>query len=194
MKNDPSIYFRFSSLVAGFANRRVGCAHRTSLNSSACIEALNSAKINTVRENSIPKGPGKALLCIAVFAFISFTALTSAFPQSKQREYWSTSEWKLSTPEIQGMDSTKLSIAEEFIQNRLPDAYSLLVVKNGYLVYEKYFRNGSPERVDSIASVTKSIMSALIGIALDKGYLSSVDQKIFNFFLNMSTTGKKKSA
>jgi hypothetical protein len=44
------------------------------------------------------------------------------------------------------MDSAKLSIAVEFIENRLPDAYSLLVVKNGYLILEKYFRKGDPDR------------------------------------------------
>jgi CubicO group peptidase (beta-lactamase class C family) len=82
---------------------------------------------------------------------------------------------------MQGMNSAKLSVAVEFIKNRLPDAYSLLVVKNGYLVFEKYFRSGRPDRSAVVHSVTKSVMSALIGIALDKGYLKSVNQKIVEF-------------
>jgi len=98
------------------------------------------------------------------------------------REYWPTNGWKTSTPEQQGMDSAKLMIADEFIQNRLPDAFSLLVVKNGYLVFEKYYSWGSPEKYAVVHSVTKSVMSALIGIALDKGYLNSVDQKLVEFF------------
>jgi len=65
---------------------------------------------------------------------------------------------------------------------RLPDAYSLLVVKNGYLILEKYFRKGDPDRYAVVHSVTKSVMSALVGIALDKGYLKSVDQKLTEFF------------
>ncbi len=80
------------------------------------------------------------------------------------------------------MDSAKLLIADEFIQNRLPDAFSLLVVKNGYLVFEKYYSWGSPEKYAVVHSVTKSVTSALIGIALDKGYLNSVDQKLIEFF------------
>jgi CubicO group peptidase (beta-lactamase class C family) len=73
-------------------------------------------------------------------------------------------------------------IADEFIQNRLPDAFSLLVVKNGYLVFEKYYSWGSPEKIAVVHSVTKSVTSALIGVALDRGYLDSVDQKLIDFF------------
>ena len=132
--------------------------------------------------DSILIASGKFLLCIIAVIFFSFTSAIYAFCQTKERDYWPTSAWQISTPEMQGMDAAKLSIAKEFVQNRLPDAYSLLVVKNGYLVYEKYFRNGSPERVADIASATKSVMSALIGIALDQGHLSSIDQKISGFF------------
>jgi CubicO group peptidase (beta-lactamase class C family) len=80
------------------------------------------------------------------------------------------------------MDSAKLMIADEFIRNRLPDAFSLLIVKNGYLVFEKYYSWGSREKYAVVHSVTKSVTSALIGIALDKGYLISVDQKLIEFF------------
>jgi len=119
-----------------------------------------------------------------ILTFILFASLTenSVYAQTKEREYWPTSGWKISTPEMQGMDSAKLLIAEEFIQNRLPDAFSLLVVKNGYLVFEKYYSWGSPEKYAVVHSVTKSVTSALIGIALDKGYLNSVDQKLIEFF------------
>ncbi len=124
---------------------------------------------------------------ISVFNFLPFFLIallivSVASAQPKKREYWPTHGWKVSTPEKQGMDSTKLFIADEFIQNRLPDAFSLLVVKNGYLVFEKYYSWGSPEKFAVVHSVTKSVMSALIGIALDKGYLKSVDQKLTEFF------------
>jgi CubicO group peptidase (beta-lactamase class C family) len=124
----------------------------------------------------------KIIFCFLTFILFTFLNENLLYAQPKEREYWPTSGWKSSTPKMQGMDSAKLLIAVEFIQNRLPDAYSLLVVKNGYLVFEKYFRNGSPERVAVIHSVTKSVMSALIGIALDKGYLNSVNQKLIEFF------------
>ncbi len=119
-----------------------------------------------------------------ILTFILFASLTenSLYAQTREREYWPTSGWRSSTPEMQGMDSAKLLVADEFIQNRLPDAFSLLVVRNGYLVFEKYYSWGSPEKYAVVHSVTKSVTSALIGIALDKGYLNSVDQSLIDFF------------
>jgi len=124
----------------------------------------------------------KIIFCILAFFLFVFLTENAVGEQSKERKYWPTSGWKTSIPEKQGMDSAKLLIAEEFIQNRLPDAYSLLVVKNGYLVFEKYYSYGSREKYAVVHSVTKSVTSALIGIALDKGYLNSVDQKLVDFF------------
>jgi hypothetical protein len=88
----------------------------------------------------------KKIFCILTFFLFAFLAENAVCEQPKKREYWPTSGWKTSTPEQQGMDSAKLIIADEFIQNRLPDAFSLLVVKNGYLVFEKYYSWGSPEK------------------------------------------------
>jgi CubicO group peptidase (beta-lactamase class C family) len=124
----------------------------------------------------------KLIFCILFFILFLFLTQHSICAQPKDREYWPTRGWKISTPEMQGMDSAKLSIADEFIQNRLPDAFSLLVVKNGYLIFEKYYSWGSPDKYAVVHSVTKSVTSALIGIALDKGYLNSVDQKLSEFF------------
>jgi CubicO group peptidase (beta-lactamase class C family) len=109
-------------------------------------------------------------------------ALLTSCEQSEKREYWPTDGWRSSTPEMQGMDSAKLMIADEFVQNRLPDAFSLLVIKNGYLVFEKYYSWGSPEKYAVVHSITKSVTSALIGIALNKGYINSIDQKLIEFF------------
>ncbi|MBT8330984.1 MAG: hypothetical protein KJP06_01525, partial [Deltaproteobacteria bacterium] len=108
-----------------------------------------------------------------IFAFILFVFLNenAICGQPLKRDYWPTNGWRTSTPEQQGIDSVKLGIAVEFIQERLPDAFSLLVIKNGYLVFEKYFGQGSQDRIAVIHSVTKSVTSALIGIALDRGYL-----------------------
>ncbi len=122
------------------------------------------------------------IFCILIFFFLALFTENAVCDQPKKRDYWPTSGWKTSTPEQQGMDSAKLQRADEFIQNRLPDAFSLLVVKNGYLVFEKYYSWGSAEKYAVVHSVTKSVTSALVGIALEKGYLDSVDQKLIEFF------------
>jgi len=90
-------------------------------------------------------------------------------------------DWKVSTPEAQGLDP--MLVAEMYYNAaELETVYSLLVIKNGYLIAEDYFNEGSVDQKDRLQSVTKSYTSALVGIALEQGYLASVDQKMLDFF------------
>jgi CubicO group peptidase (beta-lactamase class C family) len=90
-------------------------------------------------------------------------------------------DWELSTPDAQGLDP--MLVAEMYQDAAdLETLYSLLVVKNGYLVAEKYFHEGAVDQKDRLQSVTKSFTSAMVGIALEQGCLSSVDQKMLDFF------------
>jgi CubicO group peptidase (beta-lactamase class C family) len=90
-------------------------------------------------------------------------------------------DWEASTPAEQGLDP--MLVARVYYNAaELETLYSLLVVKNGYLIAEDYFNEGSADQKDRLQSVTKSYTSALVGIALDQGYLSSVDQKMLDFF------------
>lgn len=124
----------------------------------------------------------KRIFCILIFFFFALFTENAVCEQPKKREYWPTNSWRTSSPEQQGMDSAKLLIADEFIQDRLTDVFSLLIVKNGYLVFEKYYSWGSPSKIALVHSITKSVTSALIGIALEKKHLDSVDQKLIDFF------------
>ncbi|MFX0184683.1 MAG: serine hydrolase domain-containing protein [Candidatus Hodarchaeota archaeon] len=70
-----------------------------------------------------------------------------------------------------------------YIKKQNIDIYSLLVVHDGYLICEKYFNRKFHGRAKhAINSCTKSIISALIGIAIDKGYIKNIDQKVLNLF------------
>jgi CubicO group peptidase (beta-lactamase class C family) len=90
-------------------------------------------------------------------------------------------DWKVSTPAEQGLDP--MLVAELYFDaTRLSRLYGLLVIKNGYLVAERYFNEGAVDRKNQLQSATKSYTSALVGIALDQGCLSSVDQKMIDFF------------
>ncbi len=62
------------------------------------------------------------------------------------------------------------------------EVQSLLIMRNDTLCLERYFRGFSANELHRCYSVTKSFTSALIGIALDKGFINSVDQKLLNFF------------
>lgn len=132
--------------------------------------------------NARNRGAGKEFCLVFIFCLFACFPETASGAPPKQREYWPTAEWKTATPETQGMDSAKLMVADAFVRERLPDAFSLLVVKNGYLIFEKYYSFGSPHKIAVVHSVTKSVTSALVGIALEKGHLQSVDQKLIEFF------------
>ncbi|MCB9423141.1 MAG: serine hydrolase [Ardenticatenaceae bacterium] len=89
--------------------------------------------------------------------------------------------WEISTPEEQGLDPEL--VAELYYNaSQMENIYSLLVFKNDYLVAEDYFNGGSADQQVNIHSVTKSINSALVGLALEEGCLTSLDQKMMEFF------------
>ena len=90
-------------------------------------------------------------------------------------------DWIVSTPGEQGLDPEL--VAELFLNAaKLKTLYGLLVIKNGHLIAEGYFNGGSVEQKPFMASATKSITSALVGIALDQGCVSNLDQKMIDFF------------
>jgi CubicO group peptidase (beta-lactamase class C family) len=64
----------------------------------------------------------------------------------------------------------------------MPRLHSLLVSWNGELVIERYFNGHDANDVANIKSVSKSVISALIGIAIEKGFIEGIDQPIGDFF------------
>lgn len=56
------------------------------------------------------------------------------------------------------------------------------MVRNGYIVFERYYNGYEPDKIHHITSVTKSIISALIGIAIDAGHIKNADQTVLDFF------------
>ena len=90
--------------------------------------------------------------------------------------------WRSSTPEEQGMDSATLAGALEFARDTNLPLHSITVIRNGSLVLDAYFYPYGPGVLHDVASVTKSVTSALIGIAIDQGHLRSVEQPMLEFF------------
>ena len=58
---------------------------------------------------------------------------------------------------------------------------SLLVQRHGALIAEEYFHGARGDSLYQVWSVTKSVMSILTGIALEEGYLTSLDQTLEEF-------------
>lgn len=66
--------------------------------------------------------------------------------------------------------------------SRLPKLRSLLLSIDGELVLERYFGGAKPTHWANLKSASKSVLSTLVGIALDRGHLGSVRDAIGKFF------------
>ncbi|WP_455683561.1 serine hydrolase domain-containing protein [Thomasclavelia sp.] len=80
------------------------------------------------------------------------------------------------------MDREKLIVLEKIINKDYDNIAGIAVLQNGMIKYENYFNDCTSSSKVHVASVTKSIIAILIGIAIDKGYIKSLDQKILEFF------------
>jgi len=77
------------------------------------------------------------------------------------------------------------------------EIHSLLIYKDDTLIVNKYFRGYNGEDLHVCYSVTKSVASAMIGIAIEDGYINSVDDTLLNFFpeyQNIQNPGEWKSS
>ena len=76
--------------------------------------------------------------------------------------------WNISSPEAQGMNSLLLNLAfNQAGQAGFIDG--LLVIRNGFLIAERYFNGFNESTPHNIKSVSKSFLSAITGIALQQG-------------------------
>jgi CubicO group peptidase (beta-lactamase class C family) len=64
----------------------------------------------------------------------------------------------------------------------MPHLYSILVSWRGDLQLEEYYNGRGPDSLVNIKSVSKSVLSALVGIAIEQGHISSVNQQIGEYF------------
>ncbi len=74
----------------------------------------------------------------------------------------------------------------------LPRLKSLLVSHRGTLVLERYYNGTRAGQLANIKSASKSVISALVGIAVSKGHIKSVDQPIADFFPELATDKEPK--
>lgn len=90
-------------------------------------------------------------------------------------------DWPVSTPGAEGLDPQL--VAELYLDAaHLDTIYSLLVVRNGRLVAERYFNKGAPDQQALLQSATKSYISALLGIARERGCIPDLDGRMLDYF------------
>jgi CubicO group peptidase (beta-lactamase class C family) len=95
---------------------------------------------------------------------------------------WPTKTWPTSSPEEQGMNAQLLNDMLEKVQHEDIALHSLLIIRHGAIVSETYFEGYDQNTRHPVWSITKSVMSTLIGMAIDRDLIQGVDQKVFDFF------------
>lgn len=96
--------------------------------------------------------------------------------------YFPGEDWTSVKPESQNMDSEILEAMIANLNSSGLDMDALIVVRNGYIVVEQYWGYYSEMATHHLYSVTKSVTSTLIGIAIKEGFIESVDEPVLDFF------------
>jgi len=97
--------------------------------------------------------------------------------------YWPSAEWRTATPAAVGLDARRLGdLVGRLQSNRIPGFHSLVIVRYGYVGVNEYFNNAQPTLPHTLQSVTKSVTSLLVGIAVDQGKISRLDGPVIDYF------------
>lgn len=113
------------------------------------------------------------------FIVIFWLVITSPHIHPLAEKY--TDEWEISSLSDEGMNEEKIaSLTEQIRIGKFKGIHSFLIVKNGKLVHEVYFKGYNKESLQEIFSITKSVSSTLIGITVDKGFIENVEQSMID--------------
>lgn len=74
------------------------------------------------------------------------------------------------------------SITTRITNNSYANIHSLLIAQNGHTLYEQYVNGWTKDSLHDTRSSFKSVTSLLMGIAVDKGFIKSVDEKVYTYF------------
>jgi len=140
--------------------------------------------------------PLKALILVLFCAVLLLSCQSSYTYQIPEQ---TTDGWQTASLDDVGIDEKTLGeLVERIHDNTYQNIHSVLIVKDGELVFEEYFGGYEYDyqgdqfwgefteydiaTIHNLASVTKAITSALVGIAIDNGFIKDVDEKVFAFF------------
>jgi CubicO group peptidase (beta-lactamase class C family) len=94
---------------------------------------------------------------------------------------WPTHHWEEAVPEAQGMDSEALKRLHAFVQDQSLPVHAILIIRHGRLIFERYYHGQTERDTQALRSCTKSVLSALIGVAFCKDSLHALDQPLSAF-------------
>jgi len=140
-------------------------------------------------------------------------------PLAGVQEYWPTTAWRTATPSSQGMDADALGAFDaEIAAGRHGYVDGMLVVRNGFVVFERSYRHdydalfqGKDQRrgpynyydpdwhpyyqrgdLHTMQSVSKSVTSALVGIAIRGRRIPGIDARVMPYFTGFRTPDRDR--
>lgn len=82
-----------------------------------------------------------------------------------------------------GLDKALLSeMMQKIVDGTYANVHSVLIIKDGKLVFEEYFYDNNKAKLHELRSATKSFVSALTGIAIDKGLIKDKTETVLSYF------------
>ncbi len=95
--------------------------------------------------------------------------------------YFPTQGWLEDFPQNHGLDGAHLLAIRAHVEARLPHVRSVAVVRHGYAIFEMYRQGFGRESLLNVASITKSVTSLLVGVAIADGLLRLDDCIVEHF-------------
>jgi CubicO group peptidase (beta-lactamase class C family) len=128
------------------------------------------------------RGLGAALLVAALLG-VTACARSSELALAHESPPALDDGWAVSTLADEGLDARQVAEVEKRIDDGdYGQVHSCLIVRHGKLVYERYFHGFRRDSKHRLYSVTKSVTSALVGIAIERGLIGSVHDKAISYF------------
>lgn len=129
-----------------------------------------------------------SFLLLVVFAVL-LAIVSSSTPAAESPRPLPSETWQTAAPEEVGIDSVPLVEMFDFVRERQIPVHSIQLVRRGRLVLDAYFYPYDGRTRHDVASVTKSITSTLIGLAIERGHIRDVQQPVLDFFPGRTVAG-----
>ena len=101
--------------------------------------------------------------------------------------------WESTSPQRVGMDSELLEDMLEYIEEKGLGIDGIIIYKDEAIPFEKYFGEYNEYVSHNMKSTSKGIISALVGIALQEGFIGSLNEKVYDYFPEFEINDPGKS-
>src|SRR5262249_57013512 len=149
------------------------------------VLALRSTPVRHAQLREVPPmgvAARSLAACALGLSLVACSETSSPSPPPPAEPIDLSAEWSVSSPSAEGIDGSALGIALGHGAG-ISGLRSLIVIRHGRLVAERFFGGARPDSLYALRSITKSVMSLLIGIAIERGVIRCIDQPLSELFV-----------